>query len=181
MPIIVRPNAPRLVQVSVPDSVKQLIQAQTDVVVRPAVSDIELRPVVTNQILRPQPTKVINSITKGPKGDKGEPGGSVPAIDFSFGDAPTVVFTAPAAGNVVYARVIVETVFNGTDPQFQLGTVATPDLIVQADQVNLGAGYEYEVTMDEHVAAGTQLLITLTPGAGATQGTGVLILQFLPD
>lgn len=128
-----------------------------------------------------QPTIAKVGTNLGPPGPRGAPGGSIPAIEFAFGDAPRVVFTPDAAGLLTYARVKYTEVFNGANPQLFAGTLADPDAAMPAAFNDPRSLEEYEYTPDIRLATGESIILTIVPGAGASAGAGILILGFLPD
>ena len=61
--------------------------------------------------------------------------------------------------------------------------LTTGDLaaLLAPDQVDVTAVEEFENTPDTHVAIGDQVIVSITPGTGASQGAGRIYLQFTPD
>jgi hypothetical protein len=131
------------------------------------------------------PSTVVELNARGPMGPIGPAGpasdGTIAPISFSYGDAPGVVFTPSEDGTLTYARVVFETAFDGASPAFKLGTLADDDCVMathQNDPLEVG---EYEVTADAPLVAGQSVYIAITPGAGASQGAGLIYLTFIPD
>jgi hypothetical protein len=124
---------------------------------------------------------------QGPQGEQGEVGPAGPSsagvapIAFSWGDASSVIWTPSDSGTLVVARLVIETAFDGAGAALTLGTNAAPAAIMSADQNAPGETGEYEVTADLALSAGTGVRLTITPGAGASQGAGLIYLIFLPD
>jgi hypothetical protein len=122
--------------------------------------------------------------TAGPQGPPGQNGDTIAPISFAFGDAtPAVVHTTTVAGTFTTVRVIFDTGFNGTGATIALGTVASPQALLATNQNDPSAiaASEYEVTPDLHVSAGTAIRLSITPGSGASQGAGRILLTFIPD
>lgn len=117
----------------------------------------------------------------GVQGPKGEPGGTIPAMHFSFGDAAHAVWTPDSPGLLTYVRLIIDTPFDGVDAAIVVGTAAQPDAAMPAGYSDPAAMQEFENTPDIHLGAGEGVHLSITPGSGATQGAGRLILQYLPD
>lgn len=132
-------------------------------------------------------TRTVELTTAGPQGPQGEPGlsggGTIPPIPFSYGDAsPATIYTPSSAGTFTAVRVIFDTAFNGTGASIALGTVASPEILLATNENDpASADSEYEVTPDVHVAAGTAIRLSITPGAGASAGAGRVLLTFIPD
>lgn len=120
----------------------------------------------------------------GPTGATGPAGPStqgIPPIAYSYGDAGGAIFTPTQSGTITLVRLTVSIAFNGVSPQIILGTLALPSAVIAAnenDPTNLG---EYETTPDLHINALESVRIVITPGAGATQGSGTILLTFVPD
>lgn len=127
-----------------------------------------------------RPTDVVLG-GQGIQGRPGQPGGSIPPIDFAFGDAAHAVWTPQAAGLLTYARIIVREPFNGTGAAIVVGTLAQPDAAMPSYFNDPKQANEYENTPDIRLAAGESIYLTITPGTGATAGAGTLLLGFLPD
>lgn len=127
-----------------------------------------------------QPTNV-NVGGMGIQGRPGAPGGSIPTIDFAWGDAPHIVWTPDNAGVLTLVRIDIVTPFNGASPSIVVGTLSDPTAAMPADQNDPKSIAKYQRTADIHLIAGQGVLLTITPGAGASAGAGVLILEFLPD
>jgi hypothetical protein len=147
---------------------------------------IENRP-KTVALARTTPVQAIDRPTvvhAGTPGLQGPPGtgagGGIPPIAFAYGDAPGTVWTAPVAGRVVLARVTIDPAFDGAGAEVLVGTAGTPGLLVDATRVAPSMVGDYELTPDVDLLAGTAVRITINPGSGASQGAGVLFLDFVP-
>lgn len=107
---------------------------------------------------------------------------TIPPIAFSFGDAtPNDIYTATVDGTFTDVRMTIETDFDGTGPSVALGVTGDLDALLatnQSDPTEVGA---YENAPDVHVSAGDQVIISITPGSGASQGAGRVFLVFVPD
>jgi hypothetical protein len=126
---------------------------------------------------------VINKM--GLRGLRGPPGvnasGAVAPIDFTYGDASSAIYTPGQAGTITLARVDVQTSFDGAGAQLKLGTVASPESILAAAQNDPSTVGEFENTPDVHLSSTDSVFLTIVPGAGATQGSGSVLLTFIPD
>lgn len=97
---------------------------------------------------------------------------------FAFGDASPAEVTTVAAGRTLLSVAIaVQTPFDGIGAALAVGDAATPDRFLAAGQVNPGAAALYVATPALRLGADTPLRLSITPGAGATAGAGLLILD----
>ena len=162
------------------------------VIVQPAAT-LVLQQDVTNANVRVETTRVLEIVTAGPQGARGADGadgsagangdGQYPTVSFAFGDAsPAIVMTVnPAsAAEVALVQVEIEEAFDGVGAQIAFGTVADPDSLMRADQNDPSELAVYETSPRVRLAGGEQLQLTITPGAGASQGRGKIILQATP-
>lgn len=128
-------------------------------------------------------TQVLGVAAPGPQGPKGEPGasgaGALSPINFAFGDAtpaPVLVLPAPGPVEVTGVSLQIEEAFDGAGAQVQLGTAGDPELLMPGwanapDQVGV-----YELTPRVELPGGATLILTLTPGVGATRGRGQFVI-----
>lgn len=138
------------------------------------------------QVVTLQTTNTIVVSTPGMQGVPGPAGASGSAgsdpgrvvVPFAYGDAtPQPVFTAPAAGTDLLVRLVVDTPFNGAGATLQLGTTSNPGLLMPANYNDPTTAATYEAAPDATLASGEQIVLTITPGAGATQGAGRIIFD----
>lgn len=114
---------------------------------------------------------------QGPQGPPGSAGAASVEFNFAFGDAtPATVVTALANKLVYSVQLHIRVPFNGTGAVLTVGDAAQPDRLMKAtenDVLTAGAN----TTAPAHAyAVNTPVLLSITPGAGASQGAGVLIL-----
>lgn len=152
-------------------TVAQINQARGQTIVQPNNTAVT----VTEQ-----PTRVMLGTSMGPQGPKGEPGGTIPTIGFSYGDAPGVVWTPDTGGVLTYARIKITTAFDAPGATIMVGTLSDPEAALPAGYVWPQAAEEYENTPDVRLIAGQSIRIHIDP-AGATAGAGLLFLAFTPD
>lgn len=146
-------------------------------------------------VVRIQDRKIAELVTKntrtvavaapGPQGRKGIAGldssGAVPAYTFAFGDAtPATVLTPAVASEITQVSLQIEQVFDGVGAQIQLGTSASPGLLMDITQNDPSALMTFEVSPRQQLAAGTPIILTITPGAGASQGLGQFVITAVP-
>lgn len=101
-------------------------------------------------------------------------------IAFAFGDAPGAIYTAPVMQVLTYCRVLVTTSFDGTSPALRIGTLAGAETVMPASSSDMRMTYDYERLLDLPLNQGDQVLISITPGSGASQGAGLIFLNALP-
>jgi hypothetical protein len=120
----------------------------------------------------------------GVQGPQGEPGlsggGTISPIAFSYGDASSAVYIPSADGTLTVARLVITTPFDGAGAHLALGTLAVPGAALATTDSDPATAGEYEVTADLELSAGEALRLTITPGAAATAGAGLLYLTFIP-
>lgn len=148
-------------------------------------------------IVRDQPTVIVlsknvvasiqnNQNTKiGGQGIQGPPGigagSDIAPVAFSYGDASGTIFTPTQSGTLTLIRLEMVTAFNGTNPSLKVGTISSPEAILAAAQNDPSVAIEYENTPALHLAANQAVVLTITPGAGASQGSGIIYLTFVLD
>lgn len=124
------------------------------------------------------------AIVQSLKGDEGAPGvsggGPTPPINFAFGDAPSMVFVPAVAGVVTIVRVDIATPFDGTGAAIEVGTDADHTALMSSAFNDPTAIAEYELTVAVPLVAGEGVRLGITPGTGATRGSGTLFLTFAP-
>lgn len=99
-------------------------------------------------------------------------------IPFAWGDAsPKQVWLAPANTTVFTAQIVITVPFNGVGAALALGDAVVGDRLIRADQNNPAAAGEYEANPGHTYASETQILLTITPGEGASAGAGFVILE----
>jgi len=130
----------------------------------------------------PQPT-IITRGQAGPKGATGADGaggGGIAPINFSYGDAsPKIMHTLPNDGTVIDCSILVDTIFNGLSSSLTLGIAGTPALFIPASNSDPTTVGQYDAHPNIFLTAGTQIVLAIVPGGGASQGTGRVLLTIL--
>lgn len=99
-------------------------------------------------------------------------------LTFAYGDAsPSNIYVAPNDRMAVMVRVVIDTPFDGAGAALKIGTAASPELLMPAASNDPSAASSYEFTPDEDLNAGDTIQLAITPGSGATQGGGRIILD----
>jgi len=117
----------------------------------------------------------------GVQGRPGQPGSTIPAINFAWGDAAHIVWTPSVPGLLTLVRIDIQTPFNGIAPEIIVGVTGDLDAAMPADQNDPTSVAKYNRNADLRLVAGQGVFLTITPGFGASTGDGLLILEFLPD
>lgn len=125
--------------------------------------------------VRQRSTRVIVGGTQGPRG---APGDGWIEVAFAFGDATPKPLASVAAGTLVKAvRLFVTEGFDGTAPALAVGDAGDPERLMAAGQNLPGVVGEYETAPGVVYDVLTQVRLTITPGAGATTGRGVVVIE----
>lgn len=124
-------------------------------------------------------TTVKTGAGMGVQGPPGLAGGTIPAIDFSYGDVSSrSVYTSPG-GTLVNARLVFDTPFDGLGAAVSVGTATVADAHLPAALNDPSTTSEFETTPDAVMAPGEKVYLYITPGSGATQGAGRLFLEHI--
>lgn len=108
--------------------------------------------------------------------------GDIPVMSFAYGDAtPTPIYTFDVNGTILAVGVSIDTAFDGTSPSIQLGIDGTADALMPAGSSDVAEQGHFDTTPDLHVTAGQQIVLSITPGSGASAGAGRIFVQFNPD
>jgi hypothetical protein len=103
-------------------------------------------------------------------------------VAFAFGDAsPLPILTVPNDCTDILARLVIDTPFDGAGAQLKLGTSGNPEALLAAVHNDPTQAAGYEAAPDVSLSAGQQILLTITPGAGATQGAGRVIFDAIAN
>lgn len=130
-----------------------------------------------------KPVEVSSPGPAGPRGPAGASGeGQLPVVAFSFGDASSVVLVLPDGLplEVLLVSLEIEVPFDGVGAQLQVGTTGQPGLLMQSSHNDPSLVATFEVSPRVELPGGTGVLLTITPGDGATQGSGRLTVQTAP-
>jgi hypothetical protein len=98
-------------------------------------------------------------------------------VGFSFGDAPRAIYVVPDDRLAYLVRLVIDTPFDGTNAAIAVGTAADAGALMpaNANDPTVAAGYEF--ASNTELALGDSVQLTITPGSGATQGSGRIILD----
>lgn len=100
-------------------------------------------------------------------------------VSFSFGDAsPLSIDVVPTDRAIECVKLFIFTPFDGTGAALTVGDIMDPDGLMTAAQNNPAEAGSYIVAPGVSFDENTELLLTITPGAGAMQGNGLLVITF---
>ena len=106
---------------------------------------------------------------------------STATIAFAWGDAsPKQLLTVPAGRRVLTVRLIVDTAFDGAGAALAVGDAGDPGRLLAAAENDPGTPGTYAAHPAVLYGADTALTLTITPGAGASQGAGAVIVTTDP-
>lgn len=120
--------------------------------------------------------EILEVAIQGPQGPAG-PSGAV-EIPFAFGDAtPKTLMTVPAGKTVYGVGLHIQAAFNGSGAALQIGDAGDPARLMAATHNAPNEASSYLTSPNHLYGAATVLLLTITPGGGASQGAGIVTLQ----
>lgn len=138
----------------------------------PIVVTVEDRQVVTRDVVER------GIVFAGEQGPPGPPGAIAVEVTFAFGDATPAPLTTALAGKLVYGvELYVKTPFDGVGAQVVVGDAAQANRLMAANENDLLTVGGNHTTPAYAYAVNTPILLGITPGAGATQGAGVIVLR----
>lgn len=113
----------------------------------------------------------------GATGPAGPPGAAAIEVAFSYGDATPVSAATALAGKLVYGvQIHIRVPFNGTGAALTVGDAGdTARLMAAVDNDPTAVG-GYTTTPAYAYGSDTGVTLSITPGAGASQGAGILVL-----
>lgn len=120
----------------------------------------------------------VEALLSGPRGQTGDTGqGAALEVPFAFGDSSPKPITIALAGKLVYdASILITETFDGAGAVLVLGDSSIPDRLIAASEDAPGALGTYTTHPNVAYMTSTGIFLTITPGAGATQGAGLLTL-----
>lgn len=120
---------------------------------------------------------VLEVAEQGPSGPPGANGSGGIEFPFAWGDASPRQIMVAAAGKLIYSvQIHISTAFNGVGAALTVGDAALPNRLMDANQSDPGTTGTFTAAPLRKYGAATPLLLTITPGAGASAGAGLLAL-----
>ena len=130
---------------------------------------------------RAAPTMVLTEARIGPPGRDGADGSVGRIISFAFGDATPKALDIAQAGKRIYSVGIhIFTPFDGAGAALAIGSAFASDELLAPHQVAPGEVGQFEVYPDAAYVSNTQLYLSITPGDGASQGAGQVLIVIEP-
>lgn len=99
-------------------------------------------------------------------------------FNFSYGDASSIAFNVPANAIVLKVSVNISVPFNGAGASFTVGTAANNSLLIASSQIDVKIAAKFDIDPNELIATSTNIYTFITAGAGATQGSGWVTLEY---
>lgn len=115
----------------------------------------------------------------GPQGPQGPPGTSASGIElpFAYGDAtPAVIATVPANKAAYQATIEITTPFNGVGAQLSIGDSGDSQRLMPTTGNSPGEAGAYHAHPVHVYGGSTAVNLYITPGAGASSGSGIVRL-----
>lgn len=111
------------------------------------------------------------------RGEQGPPGNQGLEIPFAWGDATPKLLLLGTAGKLVYnVQLHIDVAFNGVNATLEVGDLIDPDRLMRADQNAPSEAGSYSVSPNYRYVSDTNIYLTITPGVGASTGSGLLTL-----
>lgn len=115
---------------------------------------------------------------QGIQGIPGPSGAGVMEVAFAFGDSTPKNLVVATAGKQVYnVGIHIHTAFNGAGAALAIGDSGDPSRLMSSAMNDPTALGSYGAAPNHRYATNTQLILTITPGGGASQGGGIVTLQ----
>lgn len=121
---------------------------------------------------------VVTVSSVGIQGAPGVGGGQTTRIKipFSWGDAtPALIHTY--TGTIFAAAIVLQVPFNGVGASLSLGDSGNNGRLISASEVDATAAATYGTSPAHTYASSTQIRLYITPGTGASQGSGFVLLE----
>jgi hypothetical protein len=102
-------------------------------------------------------------------------------VPFAFGDStPSLIGQIAANKNILSVQVFVSAAFNGVGATLSVGPTALPTDLMTTLENNPALVGEYSVYTVKSYGTATNLYLHIVPGAGASTGTGVVVIEYQP-
>lgn len=99
-------------------------------------------------------------------------------LTFGYGDAsPEFIVTVPAGKTVYNIQLVINEIFDGSNPSLTVGDDTLTVVLMTAAQNDPALVGSYSSSPSYTYGTATQVKLFIDPGAGATQGSGVVIVS----
>jgi len=88
-----------------------------------------------------------------------------------------VLFTTIAGKLIQRVAVFIETAFDGLGPALMIGDSDDPDFLMAATENDPTEEAAYQVTPNVFYDTDTEVLLFISPGLGASQGSGLVVIE----
>lgn len=173
-------NDPDVVAVAQPD-----LHTVTETIEYPLVIESPTVEVVTveEDVHVVDEVKDIQVVTIGEAGPRGATGaagppGSGAQANFAYGDATPAPLVTATAGKVVYSvEVVITEPFDGVGAAITVGDAGQVDRLMSVDENAVTSIGSNTTAPAYSYGADTPITLSITPGAGASQGRGIVIVR----
>lgn len=101
-------------------------------------------------------------------------------IPFSWGDATPAVLGVFEVGKIIYSiSLVILEPFDGIGASLSIGVDGNADLFMATNECDPKTAEVYSVTPGYKFAVEKTVKLFITPGAGATKGNGVIMINYL--
>ncbi len=119
-------------------------------------------------------------VAQGTPGPTGPAGTAIAPYEFAYNEAsPATIYVVPALSLVSAVRIGVRTAFNGTGAALSVGIPGQPTLLMLTSDNDPTIAADYNTSADVELPGGTPIQLYTTPGFGATQGAGVVLIDLV--
>lgn len=128
----------------------------------------------------PQPLAIATGAQgpTGPIGPAGPAGAASVEINFAFGDATPAPVVTALAGKLIYGvQLHIKVPFDGAGAALVVGDAVQANRLMAANENDVLSVGSNTTSPAYAYAVNTQILLGITPGAGATQGSGLLVIS----
>lgn len=101
------------------------------------------------------------------------------SLPFSWGDAtPSTIGLVPANKLITRVELLISEEFDGTAPALRVGFTGSLDALMAANQNDPAAVATYETNPGLKFGSDKTLLLSITPGSGASAGAGLVVVTY---
>lgn len=131
-----------------------------------------------NVVITEEDAQVIVTLgEQGPPGRDGTNGGDTVQVSFSYGDATPAIITTAIAGKIIYrVAVHISVPFDGAGASLTIGDALVTYRLASAIEIDPTIVGSSETSPAYAYGVDTQILLSIDPGAGASQGSGLVTM-----
>lgn len=114
----------------------------------------------------------------GSQGPAGLNGVGALEFPFAYGDSsPALITTITANKTILSVTLIITTAFNGAGASLAVGDTGNYSRHMTTSENDAGTVGGYSTTPAYEYGSNTAIYLSITPGAGASQGAGILVIS----